>query len=221
MTAHAHHAPAAPAPAEGTPAWRLIATLALGGAVAGALIADVYERTLPTIQGFADARIAGAVHEVLGGPARLDTLYLVGDLLSRTPPPGIELRAATKLFEGFDAEGHRVGVAVEGSTPGFADVVRLLIGFDPATGTLTGYATLEEKETPGLGSKIETDSGFTGQFAGKVAPLTGTKSTTTDPHTVQTITGATISSRTVVEIINTTVARWGPLVQAFDREGTP
>ena len=221
MTAHVHPAAAAPPPAEGTPPWRLIATLALGGAVAGALIANVYERTLPTIQGFADARIAGAVHEVLGGPARLDTLYLVGARLSRTPPEGVALRAATKLFEGFDAEGHRVGVAVEGSTPGFADMVRLLIGFDPSTGTLTGYAMLEQKETPGLGSKIESDSGFAAQFTGKVAPLTGAKSASSDPHTVQTITGATISSRTVLQIINATVARWGPLVQAFDREGTP
>lgn len=220
MTAHAHASPTTAPPAgEASPAWQLIATLALGGAVAGALIAGVYQRTLPTIQGYADARIAGAVREVLGGPARLDTLYLVGERLSRTPPPGVELRAVTKVFEGFDADGKRLGVAVEGSTPGFADVIRLLIGFDPATGTLTGYATLEEKETPGLGSKIEHDTAFTGQFTGKTAPLTGTKSATTDPHTVQTITGATISSRAVIRIINNAVARWRPLVQAFD-EGT-
>ncbi len=221
MTDHAHTPSPPVTGGASTPAWRLVATLALGGGFAGALVANVYQRTLPAIQGYADARIAGAVREVLGAPTRLDTLYLVGDRLGRIPPDGVELRAATKVFEGFDADGKRLGVAVEGAAPGFVDDIRLLIGFDPATGTLTGYALLAQKETPGLGDKIEKDPRFTGQFRGKVAPLIGTKSGTTDPGTVQTITGATISSRTVVRIINEAVARWRPRLQAFDREATP
>lgn len=216
-----HGAPQPAAGGSGTPAWKLVATLALGGAVAGALVADVYQRTLPAIQDHADARIAGAVREVLAAPARLDTLYLVGDRLDRSPPAGVPIRTVTKVFEGFDSAGKRLGVAVEGAAPGFGDMIHLLIGFDPGTGALTGYAVLDQKETPGLGNKIESDSEFTGQFPGKVAPLTGTKSATTDPRTVQTITGATISSRAVIRIINETVARWQPLLAALDHEAAP
>ncbi len=215
---HAHAAPSAPTPGASTPAWRLVATLGLGGAVAGALVSFVYERTLPAIQEYADARIAGAVHEVLAAPARLDTLYLVGDRLSRTPPPGVELRAVTKMFVGFDEAGTRTGVAVEAAEPGFADDVKLMIGFDPATGALTGYAVLGQKETPGLGDKIEKDSAFGAQFPGKVAPLVGTKAAAADPSTVHTITGATISSRAVIKIINNAVALWQPRLAAFDSE---
>ena len=78
---------------------------------------------------------------------------------------------------------------------------------------------LDQKETPGLGDKIEKDTSFRGQFHGKVTPFTGIKTATTDPHKIQTITGATISSRAVIRIINNAVALWMPRVRAFDQEG--
>lgn len=222
MTAsHAHGAPAALPAATSTPAWRLLATLAFGGAFAGALVANVYERTLPAVRAAADARIQGAVQAVLGVPARLDTLYLVGEALSHTPPAGKDLRDVTKVFVGFDATDARIGVAVEAVAPGFADDVRLMVGFNPATSALTGFAVLGQKETPGLGDKIEKDSVFNARFIGKVAPLTGTKQSTTEASMVQTITGATISSRAVIEIINAAVARWQPRLAALEPEGAP
>jgi electron transport complex protein RnfG len=198
---------------------RLIMTLALGGAFAGLLIASVYEKTLPAIQKYADSKIEGAVNEVLGKPARLETLYLVGEKLSATPPAGVELRAVTKAYVGFDAQGARVGVAIEAAEPGFADDVRLMVGFDPETSTLTGFFVLGQKETPGLGDKIEKNEAFVSAFRGKVTPIKGTKNVTADASTVQTITGATISSRTVIQIINHAVELWRPRLQAFDKEG--
>lgn len=221
MTGH-RHTPAAPAAqdrAASTPAWRLLATLALGGGSAGALLAYVYQSTLPAIERAADSRTVGAIREVLGGPATVDTLFLVGDQLSRTPPPGMDLRRVTKVFEGFDAAGVRMGVAVEASAPGFADEVRLIAGFNPTTRTLTGFALLAQKETPGLGDRIEKDTSFTAQFQGKVAPLTGTKNGPTNSSTVHTITGATISSRVVIQIINRAVALWQPRLAAYDQGG--
>lgn len=210
---------ATPAPAPpSVKASRLIMTLAFGGAFAGLLIATVYEKTLPAIQKYADAKIEGAVNEVLGKPARLETLYLVGDKLSRTPPAGVELREVTKAYVGFNDKDVRVGVAVEAVEPGFADDVRLMIGFDPATATLTGFSILGQKETPGLGDKIEKDASFTERFKGKTTPLKGTKNATSDARAVQTITGATISSRTVIQIINHAVALWQPRLLALEKE---
>jgi electron transport complex protein RnfG len=49
-------------------------------------------------------------------------------------------------------------VAVTAKEPGFQEELLLMIGSDPASGTLTGIKVLEQKETPGLGDKIETDS---------------------------------------------------------------
>jgi electron transport complex protein RnfG len=95
-----------------------------------------------------------------------------------------------------------------------------MIGFDPATGVLTGIKVLEQKETPGLGDKIGTDSGFGNQFPGRQVPLRRVKARTGgDPSEVQTITGATISSRAVIRIVNNAVARWRPLLAALAETG--
>jgi H+/Na+-translocating ferredoxin:NAD+ oxidoreductase subunit G len=205
-----------------TPAWKLLATLAIAGAAAGWLIVTVYNLTLPAVQKHAAEQEAGAVSEVLKAPARWDTLYLVGHALSKMPPAGVDKQAAEKAFVGFDAGGRRLGVAVTSAEPGFQELITLMIGFDPATGTLTGYKVLDQQETPGLGQRIETDTAFGGQFAGRAAPLKGVKKRAAeDPSQVQTISGATISSRAVIRIINDAVAKWRPLVQAYDRGGQP
>jgi len=113
-----------------------------------------------------------------------------------------------------------MGVAVTAAEPGFQELLTLMIGFDPATGSLLGFKVLDQKETPGLGDRIERDSAFGRQFAGRVTPLVGVKRRTgSSPSEVQTITGATISSRAVIRIINNGVTRWRPLVEAWDRGG--
>ncbi len=221
MTApHRHGGPAAAAPRASTPAWRLVATLAIAGAISGWLVSSVYQWTLPAIEQHAAEREKAAVYEVLGAPARWDTLYLVDDALTRIAPATTGFARAPRAFVGFDADGERLGVAITGTEPGFQDNVTIMVGFNPETGALIGFRVLEQKETPGLGDKIENDTVFTGQFAGQVPPLRGVKSPAggkTDE--VQTITGATISSRAVVRIINNAIASWSPLLAAWDQGG--
>ena len=232
MSGHQHHGALAPPAArlEGPPpgvevpppvsSVRLLATLFIAGALAGVLVVAVYTLTLPSIKKHAGEKLEGAVREVLRAPARWDTLYLSGDRLSRTPPPGVDLSDVAKAFVGYDAAGTRRGVAVQAAEPGFQEELTLMIGFDPADGAITGYTVLDEKETPGLGDKVERDTSFVAQFAGKLSPLKGAKAASPDAHTVQTITGATISSRAVIRIINDAVAAWRPRVLAFEQGGS-
>jgi electron transport complex protein RnfG len=222
MTAPHHHGgpPAAAPRGAGTPAWRLVATLAMAGAISGGLIASVYRMTLPAVERHAAERESAAIYEVLKAPASWDTLYLAGDALTRTAPDPRGGAKIPKVFEGFDAAGKRIGVAITASEPGFQDAVTLMIGFEPKSGALTGFTILEQKETPGLGDKVEHDTGFTGQFTGRTPPLQGVKGRPgAAPNEVQTITGATISSRAVIRIINNAVARWSPLIAAWDQGG--
>lgn len=221
MTAtHQHGAPAAIPPSQSTPAWRLLLTLALAGAMSGWLVVTVYKVTLPAVQHYAALQANAAVREVLKAPARWDTLYLVNDVLTRTPPAHAEPADIPKAFVGFDATGNRLGVAITATEPGFQELLTLMIGFDPRSGTLIGFKVLDQKETPGLGDKIERDSAFGGQFAGRVTPLLGVKGRAGKPPSeVQTITGATISSRAVIRIINNAMARWRPLLEAWERGG--
>jgi electron transport complex protein RnfG len=219
--AHHHPSASAPTPGAGTPSWRLLATLAFAGALAGGLIVSVYGATLPRIEAHRASLVEGAVREVLKLPARWDTLYLDRDALTRQLPTGADPKTAERVFLGFDAEGRTVGAAITAGRPGFADVVTLIFGFDPASGALLGMKVLASKETPGLGDKIEKDTAFGAQFAGAIAPLKGVKARTGgNPSEVVTITGATISSRTVIRIINEATARWRPLLKAYLERGT-
>ena len=227
MTAHAHvhgggGGGAAPVPGKMTPAWRLLATLFIAGAAAGLLVVAVYRATLPAIQRYAAAKVDGAVREVLKAPARWDTLYLVKDALMAKAPAGVDATALPRAYVGRDESGKRIGIAVVGEGPGFQEIMQLMIGFDPATGALIGIKVLDEKETPGLGDKIEVDPGFMAQFASRIAPVIGVKGRAgAPPNQVQTITGATISSRAVIKVVNTTVARWQALMQRYDKGEAP
>lgn len=220
MTGHVH---GGPPPTETPPrvsSWRILATLGFAGALAGGLIVTVYARTLPTIEAHRAALVESAVREVLKEPARIDTVYLVGDRLVDTLPAGADFRTTEHVFLGYDAADSMVGAAVTAGEPGFSDVISLIFGLEPRAGTLLGMKILGHKETPGLGDKIDRPA-FTGEFAGVTVPLEGVKGAPSAPNQVQTITGATISSRAVIRIINSAIARWQPLLQAYLQGGAP
>jgi electron transport complex protein RnfG len=233
MSPHAHHhgppaapsavaiAPPAIAKAPEVSSLKLLATLAIAGAAAGLLVVAVYKATLPTIEKYEAAKVEGAVREVLKAPVQWDTLYLQKGALTKSPAPGDDRKALPTAYLAFDASGKTLGAAVTAQEPGFQEEVLLMIGFEPTSGTLIGFKVLEEKETPGLGDKIERDTSFVSQFPGRVAPLKGVKArNVSDPSQVQTITGATISSRAVIRIINHAVERWQPLLAAYEKGGT-
>lgn len=228
MTGHAHHGPPSPPSTDVAPpasakapevsSFRLLATLAIGGAAAGLLVVAVYRATLPTIERYEAAKVAGAVREALKAPARWDTLYLINGALTKSPAAGEDRKGLPKAYVGFDESGKQVGAAVTAQEPGFQEEVQLMIGFQPSNSTLIGFKVLDQKETPGLGDKIERDKSFVSQFPGRVTPLKGVKKVRTgNPGEVQTITGATISSRAVIRIINHAVEKWRPLLLAYQK----
>jgi len=210
--------PVLPAPATATPSWRLLAVLGVGGALAGGLIVTAFLATVERITEHKAALVVGAVREVLKAPARWDTLYLVEGKLTKHSPTGPGAQSVERVFLGYDAADKTLGAAITAGEPGFADVVSLIFGLDPATGALLGVKVLGHKETPGLGDKIERPM-FLQQFVGALTPLKGVKTKGADKSEVQTITGATITSRTVIRIVNNATARWRPLLQAYRQEG--
>ncbi len=194
---------------------RLIATLAVAGAAAGLLIFLVFQWANPRIEEYRAMVLAQAVTEVLGGPERYETVFLEGDALTRSPQS--DTLDLERVYVGFDAAGQPVGVAVPGGEPGFQDVISLLFGFDPGTGEVLGMKVLESKETPGLGDKILKDSTFIREFIGVATPLLPVKKgreAGLDEEVVM-ITGATISSRAVIDIINHRLEALGPAIEDY------
>jgi electron transport complex protein RnfG len=212
----------APAPLD-VPSWRLLATLGVAGAVAGLLVVLVQGWAEPRIESHRAAVLQGAIMNVLGGPARYDTLYVTETELSRRPPGGIDAGAADRVYLGYDAGGQPVGFAITAAEPGFQDVIRLIFGYESGSGEVLGMQVLENKETPGLGDKIEKDASFVAEFDGARAPLVGVKAGAGggDPGEVDMITGATISSRAVIAIINHRLDRLDPLLRSYVAEEAP
>lgn len=214
-------APGAPTPAA-TSLGRLIGTLGGLGALAGVLIVAAFAATEPRIRANKAAALAAAINEVLGAPDRYDTLYVTDTGLTPALPSATTPEQAEAVYLGWRGE-RPVGFALVASGPGFQDRIRLLIGFDPSTSRLLGMTVLESKETPGLGDKIIKDTAFVSQFGRVEAPLEGVKAGREQgrPGEVIVITGATISSRAVINAINVVLERTGPLLAAYRPVGSP
>ncbi len=123
-----------------------------------------------------------------------------------------------RVYQTRDAEGQPNGWVVPAKGPGFADDIGLLIGLDPPLNKITGMYVLDQRETPGLGDFIR-DADFQRQFRGKAAdtPIEAVKA---DPgeQQITVLSGATVSSSSVCEIVNTALANLRePLLQEWAR----
>jgi Na+-translocating ferredoxin:NAD+ oxidoreductase subunit G len=93
-----------------------------------------------------------------------------------------------------------VGYAVKTYTnKGFSGYISLMAGFKP-DGTIINISVLEQKETPGLGTKM-AEPAFRDQFAGK-DPSVFTLKVKKDGGKVDAITAATISSRAFCDAVS-------------------
>ena len=147
-------------------------------------------------------------------------LYRVDGRLTAELPAGASERDFPQAHAGFDADGALLGFAIAHSKAGFQDQVRVLFGWDPRADRLLGMKVLESRETPGLGDKIEKDEAFTGQFATALTPLEGVKAGAGSgaPQEIDMITGATISSWVVIDVINEASEDWRPLLEVWIAE---
>jgi len=211
-----------PAPQQqDVPPWRLVATLAVAGALAGFLIVFVYVATLPAITAHKAEVLRLAIQDVLGAPQHYDTLYVVDGALTNELGANENPEDFEQLYLGYREDGTEIGYAIASAEFGFQDVVRLIFGYDPESQAILGMLVLESKETPGLGDKIVKDQEFIGQFGSVYAPIVGVKAGqgTGDNHEIDMITGATISSRAVIRIINNALERVGPMIEAYNGGG--
>ena len=193
---------------------RLVATLGLAGLLSGLIIVAVFEATLPTITEYKARVLEQAVFKVLPGIKSMQRLgYHSGKI---TAASGDE-EEEDRLFGGFDADGRLVGYAIPNAGPGFQDTIRLLYGYLPHERKVVGMEILQSRETPGLGDKIYKDAAFVANFHNlSIDPeiVTVKKGTRSGSNEVDAITGATISSKAVVQIINRGNRRWLPRLES-------
>lgn len=137
-----------------------------------------------------------------------DTIGQIPSLVPGATGGAAETVGDQPVYRATDAQGNHVGWVLPARGQGFADVIELLIGLDKDAGRITGLYVLKQLETPGLGDNI-TKPEWRGQFKGKPAeqPLQVTSAPQADSD-VQGVTGATVSSKSVVGIVNAAVAQF-------------
>ena len=124
-------------------------------------------------------------------------------------------REKTRIFEVLAGDKQRLGWSFNAHGSGFAGPVELVIAVDRDFQKIMGFDVLASSETPGFGDQIKSDY-YRRQYAGAPAePLALVK--TGDPAVadaqIVAITGATVSSEAVVEIVNRFVTQIKSQVQ--------
>jgi electron transport complex protein RnfG len=213
---------AAPTERAEVSSFRLLSTLTVAGMVAGALLVFVYQWSEPLIQAYDAQVLREAVVEVLKGPDRFESVFIVDGELTTEVPAGLDTLDLDKVFLGYDASGNPVGFAMAHEGFGFQDLITVIFGYDPQSRQVLGMKVLDHSETPGLGNKIE-EQPFVGEFDGMATPLEGVKPdrNTGAPNQVDMITGVTISSRAVVRIINERLEAMADLLAAYEPPAAP
>jgi electron transport complex protein RnfG len=169
--------------------FKLILTLAIAGLLSGLIIVSIYQLTLPTIKAYQAKILQEAIFKVL--PSATTIKKLQDD--------------EKTIYAGYDKKGSLIGYAIPAEGAGYQDTIRLIYGYEPNQHLIIGMEILDSKETPGLGDRIFKDADFRANFkALSVEPKIilvkhGNKHA---PNEVDAISGATISSKAVVRILN-------------------
>jgi Na+-translocating ferredoxin:NAD+ oxidoreductase subunit G len=111
-----------------------------------------------------------------------------------------------EIYKGL-SDGKCHGWAFNASGAGFADVITIIVAVDENFDKIIGFSVLASNETPGFGDRI-TGAFYRDQFvAAPVDKLSLTK--IGDPDQIDSnivaISGATVSSQAVVDIMNNTM----------------
>ncbi len=207
-----------PLPMAETPAWPMYRALVGVGVLCALLIVLVFEGTKPIIRANQIAAREQAIFLVLDGAVRAGTFRVTDQGFEPASPDA----NGELVFAGYDASGELIGVALEAAGMGYQDTVRLLYGYRFDQQAIVGIQVLESRETPGLGTRIETDPDFLENFvrldvsldaSGEdlANPITAVKEgEKTEPWEVDCITGATVTSQAVVSILDQSASTWMP-----------
>ena len=193
------------------------------GTLCALLIVMTFETTLPVIKHNKAVALEKAVFKVLPGATQRVTFKKTDNGFESMTG---EVTKEQVVYAGYDDQNKLVGVAVEASGQGFQDVLNLLYGYSIEKQQIVGFYVLESRETPGLGDKIDKDAGFLANFkdldVSLDASLQSVKNpiepvkngTKVNPWQVDCITGATISSKAVSNILKASTQYWCPIIYA-------
>lgn len=178
--------------------------------LSGFLVVLVSQLTAPMIAENQREAIERAIVQVIPGSVRHRKFQLLDGSLQTAEPSAL----GESIYAGYDADGKLLGIAAHAASQGYADIIYLLYGYDPACECIRGIKVLKMAETPGLGDKIIKDAAFRANFdaldarvdmnkMALVNPILTVKhGTKQHPWEIDAISGATISAKAVGKALN-------------------
>lgn len=194
---------------------KMIRTLTVVSLLCGILIVATEVNTRARIHRNQEIIMRESVAQLLSG-IKKQVIYGIqpsGDLTILSGAQG----DGPRLFAGYDGNGRFLGVVIETSDRGYADLINAMYAYDPDRKVITGFKVVDMRETPGLGSRIGTDPDFTANFkaldASEDHPIVTVKhGAKKNPWEIDAISGATISSRAVGRMLQKGVQSVAPIV---------
>ena len=115
----------------------------------------------------------------------------------------LNVDGTVRYFQVLDENEQPVGCVIPCEGKGLWGTISAVVGFSKDCKTLTGVDFTSHNETPGLGGRI-SEPWFGYQFKGKYGPfkLVPEKTRSKEPGAFDAITGATITSTAVLEMLN-------------------
>lgn len=205
-----------------TPGGKMIATMVLVASICGVLIVGAFEGTQDAIAENKRITLERAVFKVLPGAASVREYAATAAGIQ--PQAGAMPEGGVKFYAAYDQAGALKGIAAEAAGKGYADVVRVLYGYDAGCQCIIGIGVVSMRETPGIGDKIITDQAFLKNFealdvrvnAEMTALANAVKvvkhGTKTNPWQIDAIAGATVTSKAVGRGINESAQKLMPLL---------
>jgi electron transport complex protein RnfG len=184
---------------------RMILVLTSVGLISGGFLTGVATLTKEKIAMNVQAEIEEAIREVVD-EAEINTV--------------LHEEEGFVIYRETEEDGDLAGYAVQATGVGFQDKITLMFGLNPSLDKITGLTIIDQKETPGLGAKIEDWESFlqfwenreaTGLLVLRKPPVSSID--ILRPGEINTITAATISSKKVLEIVNNSLNRVRELIQ--------
>lgn len=171
------------------PFFRLIIVLLIIGVIASALLAIVNEVTYKRIEEISQQKLEASMQSIQ--PEAEEFQLMESETYD----------LVTAFYEARQ-NGEVIGYCIETNPSGFGGKVRILTGID-LQGAITGVRVVEHTETVGVGSKC-TLVDFLDQFSGKDHEL----DYSVPEDNIDSVSGATITSKAVLRGINAALAAY-------------
>ena len=170
---------------------KMVSALVAVGVLSGAVLWMVYDYSTPKIKKNLQNESQRAVKNLFPQMEKSEVMKNTG-------------KGPDAVMKVLDANGKLLGYAFNAEGNGYQGLIKVMTGLSPDLTKLQGIEILESQETPGLGAEI-AGKPFRGQFVGlsvthEIEYVKNQKPS--QPYEIEAITGATISSRAVVALLN-------------------